>query len=117
MTGGSGVLTAVPLPRLPTIMDVALLPERRVVEVERAVERWLGLLLPAKDCQLPENDLGVVTERLLRVGLSGTTSEGSVETGKLCGCHICSMALPVFSGLVEPLKDQDTLLLFGYQTA
>lgn len=111
MTGGSGVFTAVPLPRLPTMTEVALLPENSVVDVERAVERRLGLLLPANDVLLPEKDLGLVIEALLCIGLRGIVSDGSVGTGRLCGCHICSMALPVLCGLSEPLMAHATLFL------
>lgn len=115
ITGGSGVLIAVPLPRFPTMIEVALLPEKSVVEVERAVERRLGLALPAKDALLPLNDLGLVTEALLCIGLRGCVPGGSVETGRLCGCHICSMPSPVLCGLSEPLMAQETFFLADHQ--
>lgn len=117
MTGGSGVLIAVPLPRLPTMTEVALLPEKSVVEVERAVERRLRLALPATDALLPLNDRGLVTEALLCIGLRGSVPGASVGTGRLCGCHICNMPLPVLCGFAEPLMAQETFFLSDHQTA
>lgn len=115
MTGGSGVLIAVPLPRLPTMIEVALLPEKRVVEVEKAVERRLRLALSAKDALLPLNDRGLVTEALLCIGLRGSVPGGSVGTGRLCGCHICNMPLPDLCGLDEPIMSQETFFLSYHQ--
>lgn len=115
MTGGSGVLIAVPLPRLPTMIEVALLPEKSVVEVERVVERRLGLALPTKDALLPLNDRGLVTEALLCIGLRGSVPGGSVGTGRLCGCHICNVPLPVLCGFFEPLMAHETFFLSYHQ--
>ena len=103
-TGGSGVLTAVPLPRLPTMTEVALLPEKSVLAVVKLVERRLRFVLPANDARLPENDLGLIAVALLGTGLNGNGSGGSVGLCRLCGCHIWRTAFPVLCGLSnEPL--------------
>ena len=109
MTGGSGKRTAVPLPRDPTMTDVALLPENKVLELEKAEERLLRFLLSAVDVLLPENDIGLDIERLLCVGV---TPEDSAGFCKLCNCHICKVAFPDFSDLLEPLMDHVTFVLY-----
>lgn len=112
MTGGSGVLIAVPLPLKPNITDVALLPDRSVGEVEAIFERAVQASLPAVDCVLWEKDLGLVVGKLLCAGLVGVALEGGVVgTARLCNCHICRVAAPDFSGFSELLMAQETFFL------
>lgn len=107
MTGGSGVLTAMPVPLEPDITDVALLPDNSVGEVEAVVERVVQALLPAVDVLLWEKDLGLVVGKQACAGLAGVALEGwVVGTVKLCSCHICRTAAPDFSGFCEPLMAQ-----------
>lgn len=63
MTGGSGESTAVPLPRDPIMTDVALLPEKRVVEPVRAVEGELkSVLVATEEVRFMEPDPGLMAE-------------------------------------------------------
>ena len=107
MTGGSGKRTAVPLPRDPAMTEVALLPEKRVVELDRAVERALRSSLKAA-----LNDLELVGETLV---CSHVAFEKSAGFCRLCGCHNCSLAFPHFSGSEEPLNDHEKSFLDHFQ--
>ena len=102
MTGGSGKSTAVPLPREPAMTDVALLPEKSVVEFERVVELALKSWLVATD------DLGLISEGLLCPGVASGLLAGFC---RLCSCHICSLAFPHFPGSEEPLMDHEKSFL------
>ena len=91
--------------------EVALLPESIVVVLDRAVDRRLRYPLLVSDVVLLENDLGLVFVGFLTVV---ALLEGSLKGCKGWNCHICIVAFPHFSGLLEPLMDQETCFLWLY---
>ena len=107
ITGGSGWRSAVPLPRDPSITEVALLPENKVVVLVKAEERLLIFRLPVAD------DVGLLNDGFLGVGVAVDDSD---DVCKVCSCHNCSIAFPDFSLLSDPLIDQSTFLLHGFNS-
>lgn len=62
MTGGSGKRTAVPLPRVPTAIEVALLPESNVFALERFEQRLVESLPWDLEALLSDIDTGLVSD-------------------------------------------------------
>ena len=102
ITGGSGWRSAVPLPRDPSITEVALLPENKVVEPVKADDRLLIFWLPVAI------DVGLLNDGFVGVGVS-------LDDCRVCSCHSCSIAFPDFSPFSDPLIDHETFLLYGFQ--